>query len=229
MPAVTSSAFATDFPGAAAVLRFSDAEEFTDLPRGPWWPDDVDDFRADIDDRVGLGEMVLQARADLGCPDVDVRATVLRMLAPPWANDPDSAADTLVIHSHDGLTVLSYPDAVSALAAFHQHVATRQAAGDAYDYVTAGGPRRTSWPPAPEKSRLRWHAGQHGDIGTVEGIVTITLDDNPLIGIDLHSGQVLAWPDGDTATPVHRITSVLHARDTHRGISDSDSPTGSPS
>lgn len=59
--------------------------------------------------------------------------------------------------------------------------------------------------------------------------MTITLDDNPLIGIDLHSGQVLAWHDGETATRVHRITSVLHARDTYRNISDSDSTTGAPS
>lgn len=152
MPAVTSSAFATDFPGAAAVLRFTDAEEFADLPRGPWWPDDVDDFRADVDDRVGLGEMVLQARADLGCPDVDVRATVLRMLAPPWANDPDSVADELVIHSHDGLTVLSYPGAASALAAFHQHVATRQAAGDAYGYVTAAARAAPPGHPPPHRA-----------------------------------------------------------------------------
>jgi hypothetical protein len=53
----------------------------------------------------------------------------------------------------------------------------------------------------PAPARLRWEAGSDsGDIGvTGEQTVTLVLDDEPLLGLDLAAGTVLTWPDGETA------------------------------
>lgn len=55
--------------------------------------------------------------------------------------------------------------------------------------------------PEREPGRLRWEAaGRYGEIGVSgEGTVTLLLDGEPFLGVDLAKGSVLTWPDGETA------------------------------
>lgn len=61
----------------------------------------------------------------------------------------------------------------------------------------------------PAARGLSWEAGQHhGDIATTEeGTVTIVLNGEPLVGIDLTNRQVLIWPDGEQARTARRFRS----------------------
>jgi hypothetical protein len=205
----------TSLPGAGAFLRYTDAAAFADAPHGDWWPDDVEDFHDVITDALHtFGDVIVEARADAhGCPDIEIRAAVVRIPAAPWAADPGDVADTLLILGDGELTVLSYPDRAAAEAAFGEHVTAREATGDPYDYVTVPGRHRTAyspdWPPpaALPRTGLAWEASSRlGSIGTTEeGTVTITLDGDPLLGIDLATGRVLAWPDGERAETVARF------------------------
>lgn len=207
----------TALPGVGAVLRYSDAAAFADAPRGDWWPDDVEDFHDVITDALHtFGDVIVKARAYAhGRPDIEIRAAVVRIPSAPWAADPDDTADALVILGGGGLTVLSYPDRAAAEAAFGEHVAHREAAGDPYDYVTVPGRRRTAYSPdwsppaALPRTGLAWEATCSGPVGTTEeGTVTITLDGDPLLGIDLTTGRVLTWPDGERAETVARFPPI---------------------
>lgn len=140
---------------------------------------------------------------------------MVRIPAAPWAADPDESADALVILGDRELTVLSYRDRTAAEAAFGEHVTAREAAGDPYDYVAVPGRRRTAYspdwsPPAVlPHAGLAWEASRRDAIGTTEeGTVTITLNGDPLIGIDLAAGRVFAWPDGERAETVARFPPI---------------------
>lgn len=55
-------------------------------------------------------------------------------------------------------------------------------------------------------ARLTWEAaGHHGTIHTSEDTVTILLDNHPILGIDLTTGTIGTWPDGETWFPVATI------------------------
>ncbi|WP_034271045.1 hypothetical protein [Haloechinothrix halophila] len=206
----------TALPGVGAVLRYTDAAAFADAPRGDWWPDDVEDFHDVITDVLHtVGDVIVGARAYAhGRPEIELRAAVVRIRAAPWAADPGDTADALLILGDGELTVLSYPNRAGAEAGFADHVAEREAAGAPYDYVTVPGHRRTAylpdWPPAAPRTGLAWEASSRsGSVGTTEeGTVTITLDGDALLGIDLTTGRVLTWPDGERAETVARFPPI---------------------
>jgi hypothetical protein len=61
-------------------------------------------------------------------------------------------------------------------------------------------PSEYEHPEPPPQPRLRWAAGPEGgaiDV-TDEGTVTLVLDGELLLGVDLEAGTVLTWPDGTT-------------------------------
>lgn len=136
-------------PGSAGLLRFTDATEFTDAPRGPWWPDDVDGFRdAVLDEADGFcGERVLAAYTANTGPDIRIEAVAVELIDAPWEPEPWTRAWALIIRNDGELTVIEYTTEAGTTVALLDHVRTREATGDRYDYVVDPRHPRTALPP----------------------------------------------------------------------------------
>lgn len=113
-------------PGTGGVLRFTDAAEFAGAPRGPWWPDDVDDFLEQMWDQIDGygGDRVLEAHVATGSPDIQIHAIAVLLSEAPWAAEPNTRAWALVIRTDGELTVIEYATEQDTTAALMNHVRT---------------------------------------------------------------------------------------------------------
>jgi hypothetical protein len=120
----------------------------------PWWgpDDDIKDVAAELRELVE-GELrpeavEIEAVQHLKCPDYDVLAAVFMLPSPPWPTDENQHWAWILYWEDDSeINVVEHPDRETALQAFFDHVAFREAEGERYDYVVEPRRPRTAMPP----------------------------------------------------------------------------------
>jgi hypothetical protein len=95
-----------------------------------------------------------------------------------------------------------------------KHMSTKDLEPDALDSTSASSAAVADHPVRTDVA-LAWEGNGRGEIAmTDELTVTITLGGVPLFGIDVATGQLLCWPDGERAVLLARFTAPNDEADT---------------